>query len=265
MAVLTESALRRQFIANKYKESVINLPNGTILTPAAKSFLQDRKITVEFFEEVDMKVTSKKQQKTEQVPTKAIDTSKIKYQVVNGGFMENKPEYMTTLSSNLLVPKNHRRIILRGRLDSLQAKIMEVQFQLADRKSLQLAEDLQEVLTFVMKLLELEVTGKALGDFKLLDMGEKEIQTIGFRPEDFFSVKLPLPDYEMGIEIVLLNVLRTEIREVEIVAYEAFEKEDGTLERTDLLLALNRLSSLCHVMMYKVKAGEYAQEKEGKH
>lgn len=261
MAVLTESALRRRFIANKNIESVMKLPNGTILTPAAKSFLQDRKITVEFFNE-EVKVNSKKQQQSEREPIKE---SKQTYQVINGGFMEDKPEYMTTLSSNLLVPKNHRRIILRGRLDSLQAKIMEVQFQLAERKATQLAEDLQEVLTFVMKLLELEVTGKALGDFQLLNMSEKEIQTIGFRPEDFFSVKLALPDYEMGIEIVLLNVLRTEIREVEIAAYEAFEKEDGTLERTDILLALNRLSSLCHVMMYKVKAGEYAQEKEGKH
>ena len=125
MAVLTESALRLPFIANKFKESVIKLPNGTILTPAAKIFLQDRKITVEFFnEEVTVKTNNKKQQKTEQEPTNAKDGSKIKYQVVNGGFMEDKPEYMTTLSSNLLVPKNHRRIILRGKLDALQAKIM---------------------------------------------------------------------------------------------------------------------------------------------
>ncbi|MHA6252445.1 cobalamin adenosyltransferase [Oceanobacillus sp. CAU 1775] len=264
MAVLTESTLRSLFISKKIKESIIELPKGTIVTPAAKSYLQDRKITIEFVnDEKQAKGDTTKNKIFTPEPKEEATESITSYQLLNGGFLEGKPEHMTTLTSNLLVPKNHRRIVLRGQLDSLQAKIIEFQFQLAEKNSYRLVEDLQEVLTFVMKLLEVEVTEKSLGEFQLLNLNEKEIHKMGICPEDYFSVKLPLPDYKMGIEVVLLNVLRTKIREIEITAYEAFITEDGSLERTDILLALNRLSSLCHVMMYKVKAGDYAKEKEG--
>jgi ethanolamine utilization cobalamin adenosyltransferase len=236
MAVLTESALRSQFLSKEAFDSVLKLPEGTILTPSAKSYLKERKIEVEL-------VGGK------QPPAKKA---------------EENAEYMTTLYGDTLVNKGHKRIILRGKLDSLQSKIIEMQFQLAEKNKFKLADELSEILEFVRKLLEVEVTGKELDAFQLLNLTEKEIREMGQRPEDYYNVKLPLPDYRMGMEIVLLNMLRTEIRETEIAAYEAYKKEDGSMERTDILMSLNRLSSLCQIMMYKVKADEYVQEKEGK-
>ena len=44
--------------------------------------------------------------------------------------------------------------------------------------------------------------------------------------------------------------------ETELAAYRAFSDRDGRLERRDILLALNRLSSLCWILMIRLKAGK---------
>ena len=45
----------------------------------------------------------------------------------DGEHYSSKPEHMTHLYGNCLVPKNHPRIILRGKLDSLEAAILWAQ------------------------------------------------------------------------------------------------------------------------------------------
>ena len=47
------------------------------------------------------------------------------------------------------------------------------------------------------------------------------------------------------------------MREVEIAAYTAFKDENGVPTRGDIARALNRLSSLFYVMMFRAKTGEY--------
>ena len=55
MAVLTELALRSMFFNQQADGSLIKLPEGTILTPAAKSYLQEKKIEVQFISETNGK------------------------------------------------------------------------------------------------------------------------------------------------------------------------------------------------------------------
>jgi ethanolamine utilization cobalamin adenosyltransferase len=63
---------------------------------------------------------------------------------------------------------------------------------------------------------------------------------------------------EDGPLTLAANRLRTQTREVEIAALEAFAVPGGGPPgRPDLLRALNRLSSAFYVMMLKAKAGEY--------
>ena len=51
--------------------------------------------------------------------------------------MEEKPEEMTHLRGNRLVPKTHPRIRFRGQLDSLMAQVLELQCRAAaDRTAL---------------------------------------------------------------------------------------------------------------------------------
>ncbi|GAA0687153.1 MULTISPECIES: hypothetical protein [Clostridium] len=43
----------------------------------------------------------------------------------------------------------------------------------------------------------------------------------------------------------------------EISAYEAFKEKYGGIEREDIITALNRLSSLFNIMIFKYKTGKY--------
>ena len=71
-----------------------------------------------------------------------------------------------------------------------------------------------------------------------------------------------LPDYKMGIVHSVLNVIRTSIREAEVIAVSAF-KQNIKLERTDIIEELNRLSSALHIMMCRYLAGEYSLTEKG--
>ena len=58
----------------------------------------------------------------------------------------------------------------------------------------------------------------------------------------------------------LLNWLRAIIRETEVAAAFAFRKQDGTLERPDILELLDGLSNAAYAFMLLVKAGDRAWE-----
>ena len=50
-------------------------------------------------------------------------------------------------------------------------------------------------------------------------------------------------------------------RQTELAAYAAFRDSDGNVTRGDILLALNRLSSLLWILMIRCKAGRYSKER----
>ncbi|MFA1819922.1 cobalamin adenosyltransferase [Virgibacillus oceani] len=261
MAVLTESILRSRFLNEQLNGPVLQLPKGTILTPSAKSYLQEKRIDVEFIEN-----NKKAENQTVEVinyDQLQASTTAMKYRVVQGGYLDEKPEHMTALHSNQLVYKDHQRIIFRGKLDSLEAKIIEAQWTISKSSHDSLVDDLSEVLTFVRHILRAEVLEKELGEFRLLNMDEKEVRDMSHHPEKYFNDGHFTPDFQMGAGIVVLNAIRTAVRETELTAYQTFKKEDGSTERDDIILALNRLSSLCYCLMLKYRAGQYTTEKRG--
>ncbi|WP_164214830.1 cobalamin adenosyltransferase [Virgibacillus sp. YIM 98842] len=259
MAVLTESLLRSRFLNKQLNEPVLELPMGTILTPSAKSYLQEKRIDFTFVEKNKAEENKAAEATVYEQPKKS--DSPMKYRVIQGGYLDEKPEHMTALHSNLLVYKDHPRIIFRGKLDSLEAKMIEAQWNIAENNYSSLADDLSEVLGFVREILRAEVLEEDLGEFRLLHMDEKEIREMSHHPEKYFGIGDFTPDFQMGAGIVALNAVRTAVRETELAAYQAFKKEDGTTARDDIILALNRLSSLCYCLMVKFRAGHYKAEK----
>ena len=71
-----------------------------------------------------------KEEKVEVTPTSKQEVEKKEkpkrqyYDYITGGVYEKKPEYMTQIFGDHLVVKNHKRIVLRGKFDSLQAEII---------------------------------------------------------------------------------------------------------------------------------------------
>ena len=241
--VLTEERLRSLY---KKDENIkeICLEKGTILTPSARQFLIDK----------DIKVVDKivgKHNGVEEVKKIGNEESKPKYKGVLGELYVEKPEYMTQIYGNILVKKDDKRIIFRGVIDSFQSRWLVLMKELEEIKNTKLQKDLESVEKFIKNILVSEV-------IRVLEKSLDEIRDISHNPKKYFN-----REHLFGIcskdsyTVIKLNEMRALSRELEIKGVEAFVKENGTIERRDILLALNRLSSAIYIMMLRGVTGEY--------
>ncbi|MBC2851703.1 ethanolamine utilization protein [Cetobacterium sp. 8H] len=249
--VLTEEKLKMMYKQKKIDRLVID--EGTILTPSARQFLNERGI--ELVSEIGKSSSEIKEKESEKDNTQDI---KIKYKGVNGEVYVDKPEYMTQIYGNVLVKKDNKRIVFRGKIDSLQAKWLVLSKEFENSKNINLVKDLESVEKFIKKILVSEVLGEALGDVEVLSYNLDQIKEVSHNPNKYFK-RGHLFDISKKEDVIVLklNELRTYSRETEISAIEAFVKENGVIERKDLLTALNRMSSVIYIMMLKGAVGEY--------
>ncbi|KKO51744.1 ethanolamine utilization cobalamin adenosyltransferase [Paenibacillus sp. DMB20] len=267
MAVITESDLRKHFRNRNLKEvSVYETAAGTILTPSAKSFLTDHQIELRYVEaqgEVsDTADTPAPKKEVKLQITKNLDVeqpaeAKKRFRTLYGGFLETKPEHMTHLYGNMLVFKDHPRILFRGKLDSLETKLLEAQITCFKLNMSNLVDDLEEILQFVRRIVRCEVMNESIDEFHLLGMTPKELREQSHFPKKYFGLDHFQPSYDMGEAVVVINALRTLTRETELLAYQAFKKEHGDAEREDIIRTLNRLSSLFWIIMFRIRVGQY--------
>ena len=172
-----------------------------------------------------------------------------RYQLLSGGFCEDKPEHMTHLQGNILVPKTHPRIAFRGAIDTLEAELILCQLD-GDEK---VAKDLAEVLAFTRTLLRCDVLGESVPTEKLCGLTAEQLRSHSHRPQDFYNQPHFMPNASDGRLIARLNRCRCAAREAELRAVAAFSDADGNPTRTDILLAMNRLSSMLYILMIRCK------------
>ncbi len=248
MKLITEQDLRAE-IGGKDLRSY-RVDRGTIVTPSARQYLSDRKIELLVGEEAPAQPT----RAAAPLPpggAEGTEPKRARFIGPDGGTFSEKPEHLTHLSGNRLVTKGHPRIAFRGRMDSLQSKIMELQVRAVELGNGVLAEELDELLDFARSLLAAEVTGRPVDDVPLLGLELDEIRAMSHNPKKTFGLGHIRPHYSMGALCVGLNALRSEVREVELAAFRAFSGNDGALDRLDVLRALNRLSSAFYILMYR--------------
>lgn len=255
MNVLTENIIRQQLKDKGLRaDKIYNVYKNEILTPSARSLLSENNIEINY-------IKSMKSNNIEKEADNNIVTDKkhdSKYETIFGIRVDEKPEYMTHLYGNLLVFKDNKRIILRGKLDSLEAKILEVQVVCDKSKNSKLIDDLQEILEFVRTILKCEVLNEPMPQIILQGLTEDKLREMSHYPQKYFGLGHEAPHYSMGEVVVYLNSLRTCIRETELCAYKAFKDEYGKIERNDIIRSLNRLSSLLWIMIYKYRTGKYS-------
>ena len=261
MSVLTEAALRvilKDADLEAMKEYSVD--SGVIVTPSARSWLLENKI--------DLVVGGKrvlragkpqgrvgKNSDSETSPVKKT----VRYKVLDGGQFFIKPEHMTALHGNTLVCKTHGIISLRGKLDSLAARIIETQMAFQRLCLPKGFDDLEETLEVVHSIMRAEVLGEELESIFLFGMDEAELRNRSHMPKQHYGIPHFFASAQDGEAVVLLNSLRAASREAELQACCAFKTESGESERPDIIMALNRLSSAYYVMMLRVKTGEYDQ------
>lgn len=154
----------------------------------------------------------------------------------------------TSLNGKIFVEKTHPRIILRGKLDALNARIILLQ---SESKNQKFINHLEEIRLVILKLMKCEVTGENYGELDLFGINEREIHERSHNPEKYYEFPGHVkPHYSMGIEAAQINLLRTEVREIEIIAYQAFNENNFTH-------VLNRLSSALYILIYEYLPENY--------
>ncbi|MBE5846599.1 MAG: hypothetical protein E7300_02885 [Lachnospiraceae bacterium] len=239
MEIKTEADLRAENISEKTKE--YHIQPDVKLTPAAREFLMDRQITLVVDEAVEMTVT----------PIKATPAAKF-VDAVTGEEYREKPETMTHLRGNLLVEKTHPRIIMRGKLDNLQAELLLLQTMIPEQTAL--CADLADAGKFTALLLQADVKDQKLTQkLRLFGLTVDELHEMSHHPKDHFGISHQIPTVQMGTTALQINRLRTIVRETELAAAAAFGKGDplGIVEH------LNRLSSGMYVLFCRVITGYY--------
>ena len=264
MPVITENELRQHFRNQNLKDvAVYEATVGTILTPSAKSFLNDHQIELRYTGATETKAMAPPKKDVRLQITKKLDSlqnpaeGRKRFRTLYGGFLETKPEHMTHLYGNMLVFKDHPRIVFRGKLDSLETKILEAQISCNKLHMTKLVSDLEEILLFVRQIVRCEVLSESIDEFHLLGMSPKELREMSHFPKKHFGLEHFQPSYDMGEAVIVINSLRTLTRETELQAYQAFKSEHGAVEREDIIRTLNRLSSLFWIMMFRIRVGQY--------
>jgi len=237
MKVITEGYLRKTYRVSL--PQCLELSAGQILTPAARDLLREQKVEIV------------------RAPQSACESQSAPGTAAP--CCNNKPEQLTHLVGSQLVGKEHPRIALRGRLDSLQAEMLLLQWWAGHQGRTDLIEPLAELLDWARQILKAEVTGKPLAEKSLLGWSTAELREISHHPDRHFGIGHFLPEFHMGEWLLRLNSLRCQVREVELAAIKAFSEGEREPKRLDLLQALNRMSSAVYILMLK----ERTQDRNG--
>lgn len=240
MNVLTEADLRA---SRQWKpDGEYHVEKHTFVTPTAWEFLREHQISLVFDSPAYASMTQ----------SEIKDQGMYRYiDAATGAGYHTKPEEMTHLRENILVPKIHPRILLRGKLDELQAMILLIQVHC--KGELLLCRDLESVLEFVQGILRAEVLEKSLGDLSLFGLKQEELRRMSHRVKEEFGMDHPIPDCRMGETALLLNLLRTQVRKAELAAAAAFSEGDCL----QIIKNMNRLSSGIYILYCRRLSGYY--------
>lgn len=247
--ILTDVELRAHWF--RTGENVYYVQKDVSVTPSAQDFLKEHGI--------ELRCTS--ECATMSVSPIPMEQGKAKYlDLATGEPLYEKPEHMTHLSGNRLVPKTHPRIIFRGKLDALMAQMLGVQMVAAECGKQQVADELEELLDYLRQMMAAEVKEVLLDEVHLLGMDSKTIRETSHNVKEHFGIAHPVPHYRMGRLCVALNRLRTQVREVELCAAQAFVQGQH-VERADIIQGLNRLSSCVYIIFCRLLSSGYDEVK----
>ncbi|HJB79615.1 ATP-binding protein [uncultured Flavonifractor sp.] len=237
MELLTREDVRR--MSDNGTRGPVVVGRDQKLTPGARDWLAAHKIQAVFPAGRDDPAA----------PTAA------KYRTLFGATLNEKPEHMTHLKGNILVRKDHPRIAFRGMVDALEGELMLA--QQASREYPALVKELGEALDLVRRLIRCDVLDEPVGELRLSGYDAGQLREYSHYPDKYLGQPHFLPAYTDGPALLAVNKVRTLVRQTELSAYAAFKDVEGNVTRGDIILALNRLSSLMWIMMIKLKAGQY--------
>lgn len=180
----------------------------------------------------------------------------LPYRIFQSGMsIKEKPDDYTHLFDNQsLVHKSHPVIKFRGKLDLLQAYVLDATVVAAQEGHKDIVGELNEILEYLRSLMAAEVRGSPVPELNISGFSAEELHRISHNTIHYMNVGWVKPSATMGATLTKLNLLRAFCREVELTALDVFEGETHlTAEnRQRLLHGLNRLSNAIYVLVCKL-------------
>ena len=224
--LLNETAVRDN-VRNRDGKRVFYLAKGDQLTSGARDLLSRERIEI--------------------LPAERARPER--YRLLNGGYLQEKPEHMTNLNGEVLVSKTHPRILFRGKLDTLEAELILCQLAAAH-----LITPVGEILALTRKLIRCDVLEEPVQSEKLCGLTEEEQRKRSHFPQEYYGQPHFMPAVSDGEAIARLNRARCAAREAELAAVATFCDREGNPTRLDILRALNRMSSMLYILMIQEKS-----------
>lgn len=209
----------RDNIRNRQGKRVFILGKQDTLTPSARDWLSRERIPI--------------------LPPE--EAKPQRWKLVTGGFLEEKPEHMTHLDGDTLVPKTHPRIRFRGAVDTLEAELLLCGSQVG------------EILQLARKLIRCDVLGEPVGEITLYGLTEVQQRERSHFPQKYYGTAHFAPDFSHSPRLLQLNRARCAARAMELAAVDAFSDREGNPTRPDILTACNRISSMLYLLMLEEK------------
>ena len=215
-------------IRNRDGKRVFFLGDKDTLTPSARDWLRQQRIDI-----------------------RPANQARIReYHLQDGGILEEKPEHLTHLRGNILVPKTAPIIAFRGAMDTLQAELLLAQLPVDST----MQRKIEEILTLARNILRWEVMEEPAQIDTLCGLTPEQQRSHSHRPQDFYSQPHFMPSCSDGAAILQLNRARCAARSAELAAARAFEDATGGCILADILQLLNRMSSMIYILMIQLKA-----------
>ncbi len=160
-----------------------------------------------------------------------------------------KKEDYTILFIGDLVRKDHPRIILRGKIDSLRASFLYNQSFIKELGEDKLFAYLEECNNYMVEISKAEALNECPKDINLFGFDEETLHKVSHNPKKYVGIDhLFNINSSMDKSVIILNKLRTEIREAEVECIKATLDENDEVMKS-LQKNLNRLSSAVYVLM----------------
>lgn len=167
--------------------------------------------------------------------------------------VRSKPDVLTQLSATRYAAKTHPRIRLRGRIDSLQALALMAAARAGAVGKQVLQEELGTVAAYCRELISAEYHERDAALPALPGLDAERLHAATHDPRGHFGIDHLTPGTTDPELLHWLNLLRCQVREVEVCAFEALGSTPpwaASIER-----GLNRLSSLMYYLELQLMAG----------
>lgn len=254
--IVTEEGLREQ-LRHPRQGASVSVPAGATLSPAARDFVAQWRLDIQETNPTDRPQPAhgahtgtswnRPSAFTFDPETRPVCTS-------CGSEVSDKPEGMTQLNACHLAPKTHPRIRLRGRLDSLQALTLVIAAKARDVGDRQTAARLDTLAAYLRELLAAEYQEREAAPLELDGLDAAAIRRATHDPRSTLGVDHLAPESTDPGTLLECNWLRTQVREVELVAVETFPDPHDPYGYS-LVHALNRLSSAVYYVALAQAAG----------